>query len=132
MELLREVPEAETQVIAGKLTLTRLNKVQSFVRAEERLRHKWKNNSAGETARKGDQLDLTSVDQGVPSVGLFGPTDPAHYRPLGERSRFLWMGETMSCSPCHDDGFFPVCQYEHQCMRDLSVEKVAATVKEIL
>lgn len=59
-----------------------------------------------------------SVD--VPSLGLFGPTDPSHYRPLGVRSSYLWKGIHMKCSPCHRSGIFPICEFEHACLQELS------------
>lgn len=69
---------------------------------------------------------------GVPSVGIFGPTDPAHYGPRAARSRTLWAGERLSCSPCHRDGWFPECAYAHRCMRDLSADAVLRACVEVL
>ena len=69
---------------------------------------------------------------GIPSLGLFGPTDPAHYRPLGARSAYLWIGEQLPCSPCHKDGYFPPCLYQHRCMSELSVESVLGKIEELL
>lgn len=73
-----------------------------------------------------------SQSLGIPTLGIFGPTDPAHYAPHGARSSFLWHGASLSCSPCHDDGYFPPCLHEHACMRQLSVETVFAKIKELL
>ncbi|GEM_PF-960945 len=64
---------------------------------------------------------------GVPTIGLFGPTDPAHYRPLGMYSTHLWLGKKLSCSPCHQNGYFPPCHFQHRCMMELSVESVFDT-----
>lgn len=69
---------------------------------------------------------------GVPAVGIFGPTDPAHYCPRSSRSRTLWAGEGLSCSPCHRDGWFPVCAHEHRCLRDLSADAVLRACMEVL
>lgn len=68
----------------------------------------------------------------VPVVGLFGPTDPAHYRARSARSRTLWAGEDLPCSPCHRDGWFPVCRHDHRCMRDLSAATVLGACLELL
>ncbi|MBI4024886.1 MAG: glycosyltransferase family 9 protein [Verrucomicrobia bacterium] len=68
----------------------------------------------------------------VPVIGIFGPTDPSHYRPLGMRSAHLWLGESLPCSPCHRDGFFPPCKYQHRCMRDLSVESILKKIEGML
>jgi len=66
---------------------------------------------------------------GTPTIGIFGPTDPAHYRPLGKRSTHLWLGETLPCSPCHRDGYFPPCAFDHRCMKELSVESVLKKIE---
>jgi ADP-heptose:LPS heptosyltransferase len=68
---------------------------------------------------------------GVPTVGIFGPTNPDHFRPLGARSTTLWLGpERVPCSPCAQQGgsYFPVCGYGHRCMREISVEAVLAAL----
>ena len=65
----------------------------------------------------------------VPTVALFGPTDPAESRPLGERSTHLWLGpQRVPCSPCHREGFFPPCPFAKRCLREIPVEAVLARV----
>lgn len=61
---------------------------------------------------------------GVPTVGIFGPTDPAHSGPRASHSQTLWRGEELACAPCHRDGFFPVCGFGHRCMQELGVDEV--------
>jgi ADP-heptose:LPS heptosyltransferase len=69
----------------------------------------------------------------VPAIGLFGPTNPAHYRPLHAGSDYLWIGgDALPCSPCHRDGYYPPCPFEQKCMRDLSVESVVDKAKLLL
>ena len=68
---------------------------------------------------------------GIPTIGIFGPTDPAHYRPLGAKSAHLWLGKDLPCSPCHRDGWFPPCAFDHRCMRELTVESVLRKVEEL-
>lgn len=70
-----------------------------------------------------------SESLGVPTLGLFGPTDPSHYRPRGEHSKHLWLG--VPCSPCHRDGYFPPCSYEHTCMNALDVETVLEKIEQM-
>lgn len=65
---------------------------------------------------------------GIPTVGIFGPTDPAHSAPRARHSQTLWRGEGLACAPCHRDGFFPVCEFGHRCMQDLSVDEVHAAL----
>jgi ADP-heptose:LPS heptosyltransferase len=61
---------------------------------------------------------------GVPTIGLFGPTDPAHYRPMGASSSYFWKGEALKCAPCHRDGWYPDCAFDHRCMKLLTVDEV--------
>lgn len=69
---------------------------------------------------------------GRPTIGLFGPTDPAHYQPRGELGRSIWLGpELVPCSPCHRNGFYPPCRREHLCMTGLDVASVLAVVREL-
>src|SRR5690606_23326812 len=68
----------------------------------------------------------------VPTSGIFGPTDPEHTGPPGPMSRAVRAGEALPCSPCHDDGYFPVCSAAHQCKRDIPVDRLAALVSEIV
>jgi ADP-heptose:LPS heptosyltransferase len=69
----------------------------------------------------------------VPALGIFGPTDPAHTGPRGEGSAHLWLGpDLVPCSPCHQDGFYPVCTYDHRCMNELPVDVVARTASALL
>lgn len=61
----------------------------------------------------------------VPALGVFGPTDPAHYAPLRPGSGHVWLGrEAVPCSPCHVDGYYPPCEFAHRCMRELTVDSV--------
>jgi ADP-heptose:LPS heptosyltransferase len=69
---------------------------------------------------------------GTPTVGLFGPTDPRHYGPRGPRSEALWLGDALPCSPCYVDGRFPLCRYEHRCMKELTVDSVLSSARKVL
>lgn len=69
---------------------------------------------------------------GVPTLGLFGPTNAEEYRPLGVASGHLWKGADLACSPCHRDGFFPVCEHGHRCMREMSVDLVLGRARQLL
>jgi heptosyltransferase-2 len=67
----------------------------------------------------------------IPTVGIFGPTNPACFGPLGARSVTLWRGtERVPCSPCAEQGgsHFPPCRFGHRCMREITVENVLAAV----
>jgi len=77
-----------------------------------------------------DTMNLHLADSlGVPAIGIFGPTQPEHYRPRGERSAYLWGGRGLECSPCHRDGVFPPCHFDHRCMMNTKVSAVVAAVR---
>jgi heptosyltransferase-2 len=58
---------------------------------------------------------------GVPTVALFGPTDPRRTAPAGERHTLLY--RDLWCSPC----FRRRCPLlHHRCLRGIGVDEVAA------
>ncbi|HEV8441289.1 MAG TPA: lipopolysaccharide heptosyltransferase II [Methylomirabilota bacterium] len=59
---------------------------------------------------------------GVPTVTLFGPTDPRLTAPRGPAARVLYLA--VPCSPC----FLPSCPIDHVCLRSIDVEAVEAQV----
>ena len=61
---------------------------------------------------------------GVPTVTLFGPTDPRLSAPRGRSGRSI--EGPAPCAPC----FLPRCPIDHVCMRAISVASVAAAVEE--
>jgi heptosyltransferase-2 len=63
---------------------------------------------------------------GVPTVTLFGPTDPELTAPRSARARAL-QGEA-PCAPC----FLARCPIEHVCLEGLRPEAVAAAVRQVL
>jgi ADP-heptose:LPS heptosyltransferase len=64
---------------------------------------------------------------GVPTVGMFGPTDPATYGPQGEQHEVL--SSTLSCSYCHKKR---CSKGGGICMERISPEMVVQKVYEIL
>jgi len=61
---------------------------------------------------------------GVPTITLFGPTDPHLTAPRGPRVRSI--EGPAPCAPC----FLPRCPIDHVCMRAISAASVAAAVDE--
>jgi heptosyltransferase-2 len=59
---------------------------------------------------------------GVPTVTLFGPTDPRATAPSGPRPRVLW--GRPPCAPC----FRSECPIDHRCLRAIEVAEVEAAV----
>lgn len=82
------------------------------------------------------RLDLlVSVDTGVahlaaalavPSVTLFGPTDPGLTAPRGRDCRVIW--KPPPCAPC----FLSACPIEHPCMNAIGVDEVLGAVHDLL
>jgi heptosyltransferase-2 len=84
-----------------------------------------------------DQLDLLVTNDsgpmhlaaslGVACLALFGPTDPARTRPVGQEHQVLHTDRW--CSPC----FRRRCPLiHHRCMRDLSVARVVDNSARLL
>ncbi|MBN1807829.1 MAG: lipopolysaccharide heptosyltransferase II [Planctomycetes bacterium] len=64
---------------------------------------------------------------GVPTVAIFGSTDPVATRPLGRRTRVLYAH--VECSPC----FGRTCRHStYQCLNSISVESVLEAAGDLL
>jgi heptosyltransferase-2 len=70
---------------------------------------------------------------GVPTVAIFGPTNPAWVRPWGVSFRVV--RKELSCSPCFRYSPTPlkcIAKREYSCIRDISVEDVSDACLEII
>lgn len=73
----------------------------------------------------------------TPTVALFGPTVPTEKVPsatsVGHLSpiRVIWGGGQLPCRPCYDGKNYFACQ-SNACMRELSIEEVLASLRELL
>ncbi len=66
---------------------------------------------------------------GTPAIGIFGPTSPWHWAPLNPIAAVIEPRTDVPCRPCHK----PTCRLQHhRCMRDISMEEVAAAVQGAL
>ena len=65
---------------------------------------------------------------GVPTVTLFGPTDPNRWRPLGELTQAVF-DETLECRPCH---YKKTCDDQRQCLTALAPSKVIDAARQLL
>jgi heptosyltransferase-2 len=66
---------------------------------------------------------------GTPAIGIFGPTSPWHWAPLNPIAAVVEAADGPPCRPCHK----PVCRLGHHlCMRDISVDRVAAAIRTTL
>lgn len=63
---------------------------------------------------------------GIPTVGLFGSTNPQRTGPLGPRTRIV--RHPIECSPCLDR----TCRFGHyECLKSIGVEEVAEALREV-
>ncbi len=71
-----------------------------------------------------DSMPLHLADLcGTRTIGLFGPTDVARYRPRGTGSMALASG--VACAPCYDQRAPPICPFgDRLCMRWLEPRAV--------
>jgi len=60
---------------------------------------------------------------GIPTVTLFGPTDPGLSAPRGRAARVV--ARPTPCAPC----FLAACPIEHGCLRDIKPDDVARQVR---
>ncbi len=70
----------------------------------------------------------------VPTLGLFGPENPARYMPYGKGNAFLYVKQ--SCSPCNHNyrGVRPKCTNRvfQKCMLEINVDVVERKILEII
>lgn len=68
---------------------------------------------------------------GVPTVAVFGPSQPHRTRPFGPHGRAVITDRT--CAPCYNLGPYPGCPYEyHHCMSNISPAQVMAAISELM
>lgn len=78
---------------------------------------------------------------GVPTISIFGPSDPRLVAPQGELHRYLW--KHVECSPCYtpktvkNKKYFKGNEFicitgTHACINELSVQEVYQNVEELL
>jgi ADP-heptose:LPS heptosyltransferase len=76
-------------------------------------------------ANDGGVMHLAAA-QGAPVVGIFGPTSPHLFGPLGERSTFLYHG--LDCSPCEQRH----CIWNRaRCLEPIETEAVVAAALRV-
>jgi len=78
-----------------------------------------------------------SATLGVPSVGLYGPTDPRVFAPRGRNIRIIW--KKFPCSPCYNErtvlltNRFESCPHGRPlCMESIKPEEVFSEIDSLL
>lgn len=71
----------------------------------------------------------TAVVFGVPSVAIFGPSNPRSLLPVSSINR--WISSELDCSPCYCNSIFQGCEKDLACLRELSPPKVLLSIKEL-
>lgn len=68
-----------------------------------------------------------SAALGIPTLGIFGPTDPEKHGPYSTNSDFI-IKKDLHCIICNK----LICPFKHECMTDLSVSKLVDKAKRLL
>ncbi|MBK9099890.1 MAG: glycosyltransferase family 9 protein [bacterium] len=63
----------------------------------------------------------------IPTIGIFGPTNPENHRPYSEKSGYVIHSE-LHCIKCNK----LVCPYGHECMFELPTEKFLIDIDKLL
>lgn len=64
---------------------------------------------------------------GIPTIAIFGPSDPKVWSPKGER---VWVvRRELPCSPCSEERFFLCKNFE--CLRSIETQEVLKAVKKM-
>jgi lipopolysaccharide heptosyltransferase II len=69
---------------------------------------------------------------GTPTVALFGPADPAEFRPWGPASRHLVLASDIGCRPCRVLDWPGDSLDHHPCVREISPERVVEAAHRAL
>ena len=62
----------------------------------------------------------------VPTIGLFGPTEPKKHGPYSENSAYI-IKDDLDCIMCNK----LECPFDHECMKELSVKEVLTKVETL-
>ncbi len=70
-----------------------------------------------------------ACSMGVPSISLFGPTNPLEWAPLEKHNVIFF--KNVECSPCFNQGAFPDCDHL-TCLRSIDAGEVFRKAAELL
>ena len=68
-----------------------------------------------------------SAALGIPTLGIFGPTNPVAHRPYSVNSDYV-IKKDLHCIICNK----LTCPYDHECMKELPVDEVIQKVEKLI
>lgn len=66
---------------------------------------------------------------GVPTISIFGPTNPVKLAPLGKKHKYIW--SKIGCAPCYKNGSYAKCRHK-KCMYSIKAKDVFDEVRKRL
>ncbi len=63
---------------------------------------------------------------GIPTIGLFGPTNPKAHKPYSQNSGYV-IKDDLFCIVCNK----LICPYNHECMKELPVHKIISLIQDL-
>jgi lipopolysaccharide heptosyltransferase II len=74
---------------------------------------------------------------GTPTIGIYGPSNPAHFHPVGENHRHVSIQSVLPCSPCfHFIGSEPIWQrnlcHTYRCLKQITVADVMVAAQSLI
>jgi ADP-heptose:LPS heptosyltransferase len=73
-----------------------------------------------------------SVGLGLKTICLCGPVDERVYGPYPISRDNAVIKKELSCRPCYKNFRFPGCDYNHECLRGISVDEVFAAAERLI
>ncbi len=71
-----------------------------------------------------------AVAFGIPSLAIFGPSNPRSLLPVSDINQ--WITSGLDCSPCYCNSIFPQCPRSLQCMKELTSEIVFERIQKMI
>jgi lipopolysaccharide heptosyltransferase II len=82
-------------------------------------------------ANDGGPLHMAAA-LGLKTLSMFGPVDDKIYGPYPPEAKHIVIKNDISCRPCYKNFRYPVCNNNHKCLEDITVDQVYEGVKNLL
>ncbi len=73
-----------------------------------------------------------SVGLGIKTLCLAGPVDEQVYGPYPINEHNVVIKNDLACRPCYKNFRFPGCNYNHECLQGINVDKVFIAAKKLI